>query len=162
MRKPYRRLIFFYTPLFFIGVGGLIWFFKPVTSPKAVASGDLAVVNVQTDGFQALSTVENQLKIEVGVDKLSETEVVFHITMESYQNLDAIAEDPLSTTILTIQGDLPLKPIHWAETSHDEYHREGYLTFTVPQRPTKLRLSIFELEERTFEWNLGAGSSESQ
>jgi len=86
--------------------------------------------------------------------------VTFHIAMESYQNLDAIKADPLETTILTIQGDLPFKPTHWKETNHDDYHLEGYLTFAINRRPTHLKLSIFEMEERVFEWKLDPGSSE--
>lgn len=160
MNKKKRRLFFFYLPLCCAILGAIAWFLKPGPPPKSVASGDLAVVNVQADGFKALETIENQLKIQVGVDKLTNSEVVFHIIMESYQNTDAIDADPLETTILTIQNDIPFKPIHWAETSRDEYHREGYLTFSIAQKPSRLRLSIFELEERTFEWDLSGSQSQ--
>ena len=160
MRKSTRRVVLFYIPLLILMGSCTVWIAKSRHKTVQFAVTGLSIVNVQPEELQSLSTVENALKIDVGVDKLTDTEVTFHVAMESYQNLDAIKADPLETTILIIQGDAPFKPVRWKESKHDDYHREGYLTFILNRRPTVLKLSVFEMEERVFEWKLDPGSSE--
>jgi hypothetical protein len=160
MRKSTRRVVFLYIPLLILMGSCTAWIANARHKTVRSTVNGLSIVNVQPEELQSLSTVENALKIDVGVDKLTDTEVTFHVAMESYQNLDAINADPLKTTILTIQRDIPFKPVRWKEIKHDDYHREGYLTFILNRRPTVLKLSIFEMEERVFEWELEPGSSE--
>jgi hypothetical protein len=159
MRKRTRRLVFFYFPLLVLIVTFGIWTGVGRHVGRPSRGPGLNLVNVQPEELTSQSSVENQLKIDVGVDKLTDTEVVFHVVMESYQNGDAIQADPLETTILTIQGETPFKPIHWKETRRDDFHKEGYLTFEINKKPTVLKLSIFELVERTFEWSLVSTAS---
>ncbi|NDC82935.1 hypothetical protein EB093_04640 [bacterium] len=158
MNKRMRRVFFLYLPAILL-MGGAVKFcvnrsHTPASTPSVTSpSHELDVVNVQTDHLKPLTTIENALKIEVGVNKIDEREVVFHVLMESFQNTDAVQSDILDTTILTVDGR-PYKPSKWKEKEQDDNHKEGYLTFKIDRRPSTIKLSIFELEERVFEWSL--------
>jgi len=105
-------------------------------------------------------SVENELKIEVEPVHVSEDQVQFTLTLASYQNSESVGMNPLETTILLDEEDTPYAPIQWDVSQEDEYNKVGTLTFSLAHFPKSLRLSIFELEERTFEWSLAVPDGE--
>ena len=105
-------------------------------------------------------SVENELKIEVEPVHVSEDQVQFTLTLSSYQNSESVGMNPLETTILLDEEDTPYAPIQWDVSQEDEYNKVGTLTFSLAHFPKSLRLSIFELEERTFEWSLALPDGE--
>ena len=105
-------------------------------------------------------SVENELKIEVEPVHVSDEQVQFTIELASYQNSESIGMNPLETTILLDEEDTPYAPIQWDVSQEDEYNKIGVLTFNIAHFPKSLRLSIFELEERTFEWSLPSPDGE--
>lgn len=163
IKKRWRRLIFLYIPAIIVVGCGVRFCAKysriPSFTTTAGATSDaLNIVDVQSGDVPAQSTVENALKIDVGVTKVNEKEVTFHIAMESYQNTEPVQSDILDTTIL-MADDHPVKPKKWKEINQDDNHKEGYLTFELDQRPAIIKLSIFEMEERVFEWALTSTSN---
>ena len=157
MRSRTRRWVFFYIPIGILVAGAGIWAFSGWMNVDFISESKnnvLKIVNIQPEELKPISTVANALKIDVEVTKITNKEIVFHVTMESYENTDAIASDPMETTILTLQNETPYKPVEWRNVRSTEYQREGYLTFEIKQKPELIRLSIFELEERIFEWSL--------
>jgi hypothetical protein len=105
-------------------------------------------------------SVENELKIEVEPTYVSEEEVRFSVALASYQNSESVGMDPLETTILLDEEDTPYAPLQWEVDQEDEYNKTGVLTFRVAHFPKSLKLSIFELEERVFEWSLTKSEDE--
>ncbi len=105
-------------------------------------------------------TVENELKIEVEPVHVSDDQVQFTVALASYQNSDSVGMNPLETTILLDEEDTPYAPVQWDISQEDEYNKVGVLTFNISHFPKSLRLSIFELEERIFEWSLVAPDAE--
>lgn len=99
-------------------------------------------------------SVENELKIEVEPVRVSDDQVQFTLALASYQNSESVGMNPLETTILLDEEDTPYAPVQWDVSQEDEYNKVGVLTFKIAHFPKSLRLSIFELEERTFEWSL--------
>ncbi len=99
-------------------------------------------------------SVENELKIEVEPVHVSDEQVQFVVTLSSYQNSESVGMNPMETTMLLDEEDTPYSPVEWDLSDEDEYNKVGTLTFSVSHFPKALRLSIFELEERVFEWSL--------
>lgn len=157
MKKRTRRILFFYLPIFvMLGVFGY-YGLRHLASQNPSSSGQPSLLNlvfVQPEELQPLSSVENQLKVDVEVDRLTQYEVVFRVTMESYQNVEAVRADLLKTSFLTVDQTSPISPSAWEDIRQDDFKKEGYLTFKLPQKPSVMRLSIFEMVERTFEWDL--------
>jgi hypothetical protein len=105
-------------------------------------------------------SVENELKIEVEPVHVSDEQVQFVVTLSSYQNSESVGMNPLETTMLLDEEDTPYSPVEWDLRDEDEYNKVGTLTFSVSHFPKALRLSIFELEERVFEWSLTTPDAE--
>ena len=105
-------------------------------------------------------SVENELKIEVEPVHVSDEQVQFVVTLSSYQNSESVGMNPLETTMLLDEEDTPYSPVEWDLRDEDEYNKVGTLTFSVSHFPKALRLSIFELEERVFEWSLAPPNAE--
>lgn len=154
------------------GVSLLIAYFlhTPFGSGK---KGDTSVSDSLANGRSGLRTfprdpmrlpkqtsVENELKIDVEPVLVSDDKVQFEITLASYQNSESVAMNPLETTILLDEEDNPYEPVGWEVSHEDEYNKVGVLTFAVAHFPERLKLSVFELEERVFEWSV-SGSVEN-
>ncbi|NBV41831.1 hypothetical protein EBR96_03580 [bacterium] len=157
MRSRTRRWVFFYGPVLVLLTGIVYWGMSQWLHLNLVSDSKkamLKIVTIQPEELKPQSTVANALKIDVEVTKISNEEIVFHVTMESYENSEAIAADPMETTILALQNETPYKPESWKNIRSTDYQREGYLTFKINQKPEVIRLSIFELEERIFEWTV--------
>ena len=123
----------------------------------AHGDNDVIVLNVKKQDPVRLPkqvSVENELKIEVEPVHVSEEQVQFLVTLSSYQNSESVGMNPLETTMLLDEEDTPYSPVEWDLSHEDEYNKVGTLTFSVSHFPKGLRLSIFELEERVFEWSL--------
>ncbi len=159
MKKRTRRILFLYFPLIAMLGGVSFYGLRYIAIPGASSPSLLNLVFVQPEELQPVSSVDNQLKIDVEVDRLTQYEVVFHVTLESYQNQDAIQSDVTKISFLTIDQTAPVSPAEWEEIRQDDFKKEGYLTFKFPKKPAVMKLSIFELVERTFEWNLATTPS---
>ena len=120
----------------------------------AQESGNVDKQNADPVRLPKQVSVENELKIEVEPVHVSDEEVQFVITLSSYQNSESVGMNLLETTILLDEEETPYEPGEWDPTHEDEYNKSGTLTFQVSHVPKTLRLSIFELEERVFEWSL--------
>lgn len=113
-----------------------------------------ALVTVDVSRYPAKITMANGLRLTIRPVSVSNRAVAFKVKMESYQNTDPIRANPLDIMLLTIQDDIPFREAVWASHSQQSYSREGTITFEVDRLPSVIRLSVFEMEERLFEWDI--------
>lgn len=102
-----------------------------------------------------LTSIENYLRIEVTPVKWDQNqELIFYIRLESTQNPDILDLDKTDMALLTDdQGNL-YKPTMWKQDKSGPYERSGFITFRLPSLPKRIQLTIFELTDRKWTWNL--------
>lgn len=113
-----------------------------------------SLVTVDVSHYPVKVTMANGLRLSIRPTAVSNRSVSFKVKMESYQNTEPIRANPTDIMLLTIQDDIPFREAVWASHSQQAYAREGTITFNVDRLPTLLRLSVFEMEERLFEWDI--------
>jgi hypothetical protein len=86
---------------------------------------------------------------------ISNKEVVFRVSMESYQNPSLLDMDLTKTALLVDETDQAVKPIRWHVKKKNDHMRVGQLVFPVSaHKPKQYILMIFTSEETVFEWML--------
>lgn len=154
-RRRFIALLLFLAGLFFAVV-----YFLGQSEPETISLDERREQKKDTKSppepvrLPKQESVENALKIEVEPIYVSEELVQFRLVLASYQNSESVGMDPLETTMLLDEENTPYEPVGWEAGKTDEYNKEGILSFQVSHFPQVLRLSIFELEERIFEWSL--------
>ncbi len=114
-------------------------------------SADKQILNVEKK-----VSVENYLKIEARpFEFIPGKTFSFFISLEAPQNPAAVKMDLTKTAFLIDDREIPISPVSWEERSQSDFQKSGVLLFPAPATlPAKFSISIFELEERVFEWNL--------
>ncbi|MFC1752023.1 hypothetical protein ACFL96_01325 [Thermoproteota archaeon] len=119
-----------------------------LTSTSAVNSANKSYLEAQ-------ESVEDYLKISVQPQKITQgKEVVFFITMESYQNPDILENDITELFLLEDEEENPYTPLNWKEKESTAYTRSGLLYFKIDKPISSLKLMVFSPEERSFTWDL--------
>ncbi len=86
---------------------------------------------------------------------ISNKEVVFRVSMESYQNPSLLDMDLTKTALLVDETDQAVKPIRWTVKKKKDHIRVGQLVFPASRhKPKQYILMIFTAEETLFEWML--------
>ncbi len=102
------------------------------------------------------TSIENYLKIDVKPIQITQNkEIVFSVQLESYQNPDILDLDKIEMALLEDNDGNVTKPTVWKEIKKTQYLRSGLLYFPLSVEQAKsIKLTIFELEERNFEWKM--------
>ena len=145
--KKRRRRVLGVILVLVVGMAGCGWWwvYRDTRPP-------LVTINVAK--IQPKITIANELRMMVQPVAVSNREVSFKVRLESYQNTDAVRANPIDIMMLTIQEDIPFRDATWSDHHHSDYRREGVISFKVDRLPQLLRLSVFEQEERLFEWDI--------
>ncbi len=98
-------------------------------------------------------SVENYMRIEVKPVKLKPDQwISFQIQLDSTQNKTALGIDLTKVALLVDDKNLAYSAGRWKPLKETEFSRIGLLTFPVSGTPKALKLSIFDFQERVFEW----------
>jgi len=112
-----------------------------------------STINKLSHAYEAKSSIANQLKIDAQLTKITPGKhIQFFVQLETYQNPDILTVDPLTICLLQDENQTPYKPTSWDNEKHTDHTISGTIHFPCPPTLKKATLSIFEREERTFEW----------
>jgi hypothetical protein len=105
--------------------------------------------------LQEQTSIKNYLKISAKPTSINSDNIItFKISFETYQKPDFLDIDVLKIVFLEDEFETPSHPQSWKETNRTKYTKKGLLKFPLNKNQNTLKLTIFELEERSFTWNI--------